>query len=127
MISQGKTVMDVGCGSGLVSMLAAKAGARRVISIDKPSEMMAAARACVVKNGLNEVVKFYEGNVDELTSEQLGLEDDEKVDVIVSEVQPNQTHLLINIIFVLGDPPPHTHKQEKVSLIIISSPLSGVV
>ena len=34
---EGKVVLDIGCGSGILSIFAAQSGARRVIGIDKSS------------------------------------------------------------------------------------------
>ncbi len=50
-----KVVMDVGAGSGILSLFAAKAGAKQVIAIEA-SNMAKAARKLVEKNMLEHVV-----------------------------------------------------------------------
>ena len=52
---QGKVVLDVGCGTGILSMFCAKAGAKRVIAVDN-SEIMSKARQNVFENGLDRVI-----------------------------------------------------------------------
>ena len=76
---QGKTVLDVGCGTGILSMFCAKAGAKQVIAVDN-SDIIQKARENVFKNGLDGQVRCIKGKVEELDSLI-----DEKVDVIVSE------------------------------------------
>ena len=46
-----KIVLDVGCGTGILSMFAAKAGAKHVIGVDM-SSIVEHARTIVEKNGL---------------------------------------------------------------------------
>jgi SAM-dependent methyltransferase len=75
---KGKVVLDVGCGTGILSMFAARAGAAKVIGIDR-SEMGNVARTIVADNGLSDVVTILRGKVEEL---ELPVE---KVDVIISE------------------------------------------
>lgn len=72
---RGKVVLDVGCGTGILSMLAAKAGAAKVIGIDGSKDMAQTARAVVQSNGLEGVITIMHGKVEELGSigvEQVG-------------------------------------------------------
>jgi protein arginine N-methyltransferase 3 len=51
-----KVVLDVGCGTGILSMFCAKAGAKMVIAVDN-SNIINKAREIVFGNGLDGVVK----------------------------------------------------------------------
>lgn len=79
---RGKTVMDVGCGSGILSLFAARAGAREVIAIDA-SEVASRAKENIRVNGMDGIITIFKGKVEEL-EEQL-VQYRGKVDVIVSE------------------------------------------
>lgn len=70
-------VLDLGTGTGVLAMLAAKAGAKRVYAIDQ-AEIAQTAANLVKANGLGDRVKVFRGPMGEL---QL----DEKVDLIISE------------------------------------------
>ena len=74
---RGKTVLDVGAGTGILSFFAAKAGAKRVYAVEA-SGMAAKAEKLAAGNGLSEVVKVINKRVEEV---QL----DERVDVLISE------------------------------------------
>ena len=45
-------MLDVGCGTGILSMFCARAGAKRVIGVDN-SDIIDKARANVFENGLD--------------------------------------------------------------------------
>ena len=77
---EGKIVLDIGCGTGILSMFAAKAGAKHVIGIDM-SDMAFRAMEIVLKNGFQDKITILHGKV-----ENIKLPDGiEKVDIIVSE------------------------------------------
>lgn len=59
-------VLDVGCGTGILSMFAARAGAKRVIGVDAGS-IIEKARAIVKVNGLDKVITLVRGKVEEIT------------------------------------------------------------
>jgi protein arginine N-methyltransferase 3 len=73
-------VMDVGCGTGILSLFAAKAGARQVLAIEA-SDIAEKARHIVKTNGLEDIITVIKGKVEEITLPE-GIE---KVDIIVSE------------------------------------------
>lgn len=50
---KGKTVLDVGCGTGILCMFAAKAGAKKVIGVDM-SNIIVQARQIVEANGFKD-------------------------------------------------------------------------
>uniref|UniRef100_A0AAY3ZVP8 Histone-arginine methyltransferase CARM1 n=1 Tax=Denticeps clupeoides TaxID=299321 RepID=A0AAY3ZVP8_9TELE len=72
-----KVVLDVGCGSGILSFFAAQAGARKVYAVEA-STMAQHAEELVKSNGLSERVVVVPGKV-----EEVGLP--EQVDIIISE------------------------------------------
>ncbi|CAH1250853.1 PRMT3 [Branchiostoma lanceolatum] len=73
-----KVVLDVGCGTGILSMFAARAGASQVIAVDQ-SEIIYKAMDIVRENHLDHIIKLVKGRVEDI---QLPVE---KVDVIISE------------------------------------------
>ena len=74
---EGKVVLDVGTGSGILSLFAAQAGANKVYAVEC-SGMVRYARRLVKANGFDEVIQVILGKVEEVTIP-------EKVDVIISE------------------------------------------
>jgi len=75
---RGKVVLDVGCGTGVLSMFAAKAGAAKVIGIEC-SSICDYAKKIVQANKLDHIVTLIKGKVEEV---ELPVE---KVDIILSE------------------------------------------
>ena len=61
----GKVVCDVGCGTGILSFFAARAGARKVYGVDA-SNMADHARALVESNGLEDVITIVKGKIEDI-------------------------------------------------------------
>ncbi|XP_053681134.1 uncharacterized protein LOC128732001 [Anopheles nili] len=76
-IVKDKTVLDLGCGTAILSMFASKAGAKEVISVDQ-SDIIYQAMDIVRKNNI-ENIRFVKGRLEDT---ELPVE---KVDIIVSE------------------------------------------
>ncbi|CAN6236663.1 unnamed protein product [Urochloa humidicola] len=74
---EGKVVLDVGCGTGILSVFCARAGAKRVYAVDA-SEIATQATEIVKANNLTDQVVVIHGRVEDVDLE-------EKVDVIISE------------------------------------------
>lgn len=72
-----KVVLDLGCGTGILSMFCATAGAKKVYALDQ-SEVIYHAMDIIRENNLQDVIKPVKGRLE-------NTELDEKVDVIVSE------------------------------------------
>jgi type I protein arginine methyltransferase len=51
----GKVVLDVGCGTGILSLMCAKAGAKHVYAVDN-SDIIDNAREIAYVNGMQDVV-----------------------------------------------------------------------
>ena len=74
---EGKVVLDVGTGSGVLATWAAQAGASRVYAVEY-TDMAQHARKLVEKNGFSEVIEVIQSSVEDL---ELSCQ----VDVIISE------------------------------------------
>lgn len=77
VVRPGAVVLDVGAGSGILSLMAARAGAARVYAVER-TPVARLARQLVQRNGLAGVVRVLEADLQQL---QLP----EAVDLIVSE------------------------------------------
>eukprot|EP01060_Flectonema_neradi_P026406 TRINITY_DN3536_c0_g2_i1.p1 TRINITY_DN3536_c0_g2~~TRINITY_DN3536_c0_g2_i1.p1 ORF type:complete len:340 (+),score=55.00 TRINITY_DN3536_c0_g2_i1:64-1083(+) len=75
-----KIVLDVGCGTGILCMFAASAGAKKVIGVDC-SSIIIQAKQIVKENGFEDKITLLSGKMEEITMP----EGCEKVDIIVSE------------------------------------------
>lgn len=73
----GKIVLDVGAGSGILSFFAAQAGAAKVYAVEA-SNMAQYAQQLVAHNNLNERITVIAGKIEEIDLP-------EKVDIIISE------------------------------------------
>ncbi|KAF8325273.1 protein arginine n-methyltransferase [Cantharellus anzutake] len=74
----GKTVLDVGCGTGILSMFAAKAGASHVVGVDM-SNIIDQAQKIIEANGFKDTITLVKGKLEEV---ELPIKE---FDIIVSE------------------------------------------
>lgn len=70
--------MDVGCGTGILSMFAAQAGAKHVYAVDC-SSIIVQAQQIIDKNGFSDKITTVRGKVEEI---ELPVD---TIDIIVSE------------------------------------------
>jgi type I protein arginine methyltransferase len=77
-VKPGSVVLDIGTGTGVFALLAARAGARKVIAVES-SELIQVARETAAANGLESTIEFVHG-----LSTDLDLS--EPADVIVSDL-----------------------------------------
>ena len=76
-VFSGKDVLDVGCGTGILSMFCAKGGARFVVAVDN-SKIVDKARSVIRANKLASKIQVLEGKVEEIELEQ-------RFDILISE------------------------------------------
>ncbi|XP_005109280.2 protein arginine N-methyltransferase 3 [Aplysia californica] len=74
----GRTVLDVGCGTGILSMFAVRAGASRVVAVDQ-SNIIYQAMDIARENNLHEKITFVKGKLEDVSLPV------EKFDIIISE------------------------------------------
>ena len=65
-VTEGDTVLDIGAGSGLMAMTAARAGAQRVVGCELLGSMAEMARRIIARNGLDDVVTILPMQSNEL-------------------------------------------------------------
>ena len=82
-VAGGDKVLDIGAGTGLLAMMAARAGASEVIACEANPMLAATARAIVADNGLADTVRIFAKNSADIDVEA---DLDGRVDVIVHEI-----------------------------------------
>lgn len=75
---EGKVVLDVGCGTGILSMFAARAGAKHVYAVEC-SGIIHLAKQIVSANGLDDKITLIHGKIEDVDLPV------DKVDMIISE------------------------------------------
>lgn len=75
---EGKIVLDIGCGTGILSIFAARAGAKHVYAVDN-ANIIHHAKHIVKKNGLADKITLIQGRMEDITLPV------DFVDIIISE------------------------------------------
>jgi SAM-dependent methyltransferase len=76
-------VLEIGAGSGLLSMMAARAGAARVVACEVNPKVATVAARIIARNGFADRVRIVPKHSDHL---QIGIDLDKSPDVLVSEI-----------------------------------------
>ena len=100
-IKTGDTVLDVGCGTGILSIIAAKLGASHVTAIDIDEMAVKVTKENSTLNKVQDTVVSFAGVLDMSTGESLK---NEKADVIVANI-------IANVIIDIAPIVPHYLKQ----------------
>jgi len=88
-INDGWKVLDIGCGTGAMTLRAAQRGAR-VVGIDVNSQMLEIARQRLEENGLLDKVELQERGVAELSGEAEAQYDAVTAGLVFSELTENE-------------------------------------
>ena len=62
-VKRDDVVIDIGCGSGILSFLAIKAGAKHVHAIEVEPNTLELARHLAKRNGLEKKITFHKGEI----------------------------------------------------------------
>lgn len=82
-VTPNSLVLDIGTGAGLLSMMAARAGARHVVTCEMTAPVAAKARQIIARNGLQDRITVHNKRSQQLV---VGADLPEKADVLVSEI-----------------------------------------
>lgn len=98
-IKENSIVFDIGCGSGILSIAAAKLGAERVIAVDLDETAVAVTHKNVAINNVEDIVAIKHGNLMDTINEQ--------ADVVVANI-------IADIIILLAKDIPRFLKEEGI-------------
>ncbi|HHV38391.1 MAG TPA: 50S ribosomal protein L11 methyltransferase [Tepidimicrobium sp.] len=77
-VNPGQLVYDIGCGSGILSIVAAKLGAKKVVGVDLDNTCIRVSRENISLNGVENLVDVKKGNLLDVL--------DGEADIIVSNI-----------------------------------------
>jgi len=100
VVKPGDYVVDIGTGSGILAILAAKAGAGRVTAIDVNPESLQYAKMAAQMNGVDQIIDFVEGSFFEFVP-------NEKANIVICE-------MLSSMMLVEQQIPASFHATEKI-------------
>ena len=84
-IKPGMRVLEIGTGTGILAMMAARAGAAEVVTCEMNPAIAEAARSIIERNGYGDRVRVFCGHSDKLTLDELG----GRADILVTEIVSN--------------------------------------
>jgi ribosomal protein L11 methyltransferase len=93
---KGKTVLDYGCGTGILSVVAAMEGATSVIGVDIQEEAIENSREHAKMNGVEDVCRFYLGGLEKASGVDY--------DIILANINRNVILENLNTLSALLDP-----------------------
>lgn len=118
-------VYDVGCGSGILSIVAAKLGAKKVIGIDIDDLSVKTSKENVKINGVEEIVEIVKGNLLDNVSGKADIIVSNIIAEIIINMIPNlKDYLINNGIFIASGI--ITEKLEKVKEALVNNGFSIV-
>lgn len=79
-VKEGDVVVDAGCGSGVLAIVAAKLGASKVYGVDAAKDTVEIASTNAERNGVADKTEFFEGDLFEPLPEGL------QADVVIGDV-----------------------------------------
>lgn len=72
-ISNESNVFDIGCGSGILSIVAAKLGARSVVGVDYDKVAVDVSKENILNNKVDDIVEIREGNLMNVVTEKANI------------------------------------------------------
>jgi len=109
-VRPGDVVLDIGTGSGLLAMIAARAGAAHVYACEANAVMAALARQVVEQNGLSEKITVLSKHS---TALRIGADLPERADVLITETF---SELIVGegVLFAISQAKEHLLKPQAV-------------
>lgn len=100
-VHSGNTVFDIGCGSGILSLVAAKKGAKKVLGIDLDPVCVSASNQNVALNQMEDQITILEGDLFQVVKGQADIiVSNLFAEVIVGMLEDLQKHIVSEGIFI---------------------------